>query len=528
MKGIFPFKLNDINYNGPFPRFEYFNNLTIEEYLLLKNQWINSIWNFKDEALKYCKLDCLILHQILTQFNELVFKEFTINIHKVLTLPSLAMRIYKTFFMPDNSIYQLHGKIETNIRQSYTGGATDVYIPHNRITSYLNTNNIEYETLYCYDVNALYPTVMANMPIPIGLPTGFSGDITKIDPDAFGFFYCNITSPAILDHPILQQRVKTVDGTRTIAGLGNWSGWIFSEEMFNAMKFGYKFNILRGYLFNKGNLFNEYVNKMYNLRLQYDKSDPMNGIAKLLQNSLYGKFGMKDEFTKIKIFNNVTVDKTIISKFIELHNNNIVDIIELDNHTIIQIKNVNSQFKNFDQHHGTEINIAVASAITAYARIFMSQFKNDPNFKLYYTDTDSIFVNKPLPDHLVGSALGQLKLEYTIKKAVFLAPKVYALISDDDKLIIKAKGLKHDAISDLKLSDIESMLIKDSTREFSQEKWNKSILEGKIIINDILYTLKATSNKRLAIYENNIFTNTKPYHYNDIEIKNDSKIISPF
>ena len=56
MKGIFPFKLNDINYNGPFPRFEYFNNLTIEEYLLLKNQWINSIWNFKDEALKYCKI----------------------------------------------------------------------------------------------------------------------------------------------------------------------------------------------------------------------------------------------------------------------------------------------------------------------------------------------------------------------------------------------------------------------------------------------------------------------------------------
>ena len=31
---------------------------------------------------------------------------------------------------------------------------------------------------------------------------------------------------------------------------------------------------------------------MYKLRLEYSKSDPMNLIAKLLMNSLYGRFGM--------------------------------------------------------------------------------------------------------------------------------------------------------------------------------------------------------------------------------------------
>ena len=36
----------------------------------------------------------------------------------------------------------------------------DVYIPHNRLTPWLSNDNVEYETLYYYDVNALYPTIM--------------------------------------------------------------------------------------------------------------------------------------------------------------------------------------------------------------------------------------------------------------------------------------------------------------------------------------------------------------------------------
>lgn len=67
--------------------------------------------------------------------------------------------------------------------------------------------------------------------------------------------------------------------------------------MDNALRFGYTFEILRGYQFKKGYIFKEYVNKMYNLRLQYDKGHPLNLIAKLLMNSLYGKFGMKLENT---------------------------------------------------------------------------------------------------------------------------------------------------------------------------------------------------------------------------------------
>lgn len=60
------------------------------------------------------------------------------------------------------------------------------------------------------------------------------------------------------------------------------------------------------------------------------------------------------------------------------------------------------------------ISIAIAASITAYSRIEMSKFKNNPNFNLYYTDTDSIYIDSVLPDTFVSNnELGKLKLEYT-------------------------------------------------------------------------------------------------------------------
>lgn len=66
-------------------------------------------------------------------------------------------------------------------------------------------------------------------------------------------------------------------------------GWIYSKEMDIATRFGYQFQIIKGYKFRTEVIFKEYVDKMYELRLRYSKDDPMNYISKLLMNSLYGK-----------------------------------------------------------------------------------------------------------------------------------------------------------------------------------------------------------------------------------------------
>jgi len=56
-------------------------------------------------------------------------------------------------------------------------------------------------------------------------------------------------------------------------------------------------------------------------------------------------------------------------------------------------------------------NVAIASAITAYARIRMMDFKTIPGVTVFYTDTDSVFMDKELPTEMVGDELGQMKDE---------------------------------------------------------------------------------------------------------------------
>lgn len=58
--------------------------------------------------------------------------------------------------------------------------------------------------------------------------------------------------------------------------------------MKNAENYGYKFKINKGYLFNAKNIFKDYIDTLYALRLEYPKGHPMNYICKLLLNSLYG------------------------------------------------------------------------------------------------------------------------------------------------------------------------------------------------------------------------------------------------
>jgi hypothetical protein len=140
----------------------------------------------------------------------MIFKFFKINIHKYPTLPSLAFAIFRSTFMIENIIPQLSGKIAFDIRSGYTGGAVDVYIPES------NPNKL----MKCYDVNSLYPSVMFNKELPVANPTYFKGNILDIDPNAFGFFYCEIIAPDNIIHPILQTHVKTSCGIRTIAPIG--------------------------------------------------------------------------------------------------------------------------------------------------------------------------------------------------------------------------------------------------------------------------------------------------------------------
>lgn len=496
-KSFFPHSFvnnNPLDYVGKTPNFDNWEGLTLEEY----NQLKSNKWSLRDEAIKYCIQDCVTLHQIIYKFAILIFDRWKVNLNKYPTLPSLAFAIYRTCFMDNLTIPKITGQMYNDIKQAYTGGHTDTYIPYG-------------EDLNHYDVNSLYPSVMAKYSLPYGDIFYFNGDILKFKPDAHGFFLCNITTPEDMNRPLLQTRVKTDNGFRTVAPLGTWTDWIYSEEIKTYEKYGYKFNIKQGYTFEKRNLFENYINEMYEIKKNTPKSDPMFLISKLLQNSLYGRLGMspslpKHSIVSSEIFNVLMCDENI----------DILDFTELDNDLILVsfISSNSNEEHNIGFNNNTpNINIAIAASITALSRVEMAEYLGNPNIKIWATDTDSIITDAELP---TGNELGELKLEAKYKEATFIAPKVYGGILNDNSSFTKVKGYKNS----LPYNELKSLLPLESNLELKQDKWIKNYKEGNIKIHKTVYSLKATDNKRNLIYKNNIFISTKPYIIDNNKIIN--------
>ena len=496
-KSIFPYdfiNLSDTSYDyaGIVPDYEYFSRVDKSDYDIYKNKYIT--WNLKKETIKYCELDCISLYKVLESFNELIYNKYKLNIHRFPTLPSLAFSIYKTHFMIEKLIPRIGAEIYGFIRAGYTGGHTDVYKPYA-------------ENVYAYDVNSLYPSVMRNNDMPVGTPKYFEfsesisiSDFLKHFNNPFGFFEVDVETPDT-NRPLFQTKVQTAGGYRTVAPLGSWTDVIFSEEMFKYLEFGYKFKITRGYLFEKKNIFKDYIDDLYKIKQNHSKDHPMYLISKLLMNSLYGRFGMSDNLNNHLIVNNDDLNDTIAK--LSGVNADISESVDLTNgKTLLTIVFESSNSTTLIKQ---DISIPIASAVTAYSRIYMSDFLSDTNLDVLYTDTDSIYTTTPLADNLINNELGGWKLEETFSEAVFLAPKVYGGVLRNGKEITKVKGFKNSVA----FNQLVSLLIKDNKVKLYQDKWYKSIVDGNIHIENSVYTLIATDNKRELIYDDNRFVSTK-------------------
>ena len=153
-------------------------------------------------------------------------------------------------------------------------------------------------------------------------------------------------------------------------------------------------------------------------------------MAKLQLNNLYGYFGRKQVGLTTLNVKNVELSNILLTRVVKS-----ITPINVDYTTVLTYSNINysmleklnNQFKSIgsDQHHIMS-NVAIASAVTAYARIVMIPYKIEPN--TLYTDTDSIFTTKPIDPSLLGSELGLMKDEMNglvIQEACFIGPKKY-------------------------------------------------------------------------------------------------------
>jgi len=113
------------------------------------------------------------------------------------------------------------------------------------------------------------------------------------------FFDC----PNNLNIPLLQNRLKIDNSRKTITPVGSWTGTYFSEELKKANQLNYKFEIIRGFLFKKENIFKDFVKFFYAMKEKNEKNSAYYIIAKLMLNSLYGRFGLNPKKEKKTYYN---------------------------------------------------------------------------------------------------------------------------------------------------------------------------------------------------------------------------------
>lgn len=67
-------------------------------------------------------------------------------------------------------------------------------------------------------------------------------------------------------------------------------------------------SIKKGYTFNSKNLFKDYITDLFMIKQNTPKDNPWYIISKILMNSLYGRFGLKQEITKYTFLNNSEIE----------------------------------------------------------------------------------------------------------------------------------------------------------------------------------------------------------------------------
>jgi hypothetical protein len=149
----------------------------------------------------------------------------------------------------------------------------------------------------------------------------------------------------------------------------------------------------------------------------------------------------------------------------------------------------------------------ISAMVTSYAACFIHKFLNLPNNECYYSDTDYAVLEKELDPKYVGDELGQFKYLGKIKRGYFIGPKLYCIVFEYEKKIIKYKGIDN---IELVENDFINMLYGLNIEKKDIFRFKNDFSNLTINYNKSKYIISPNMLKRKAIYKNIIIIDTKP------------------
>jgi hypothetical protein len=369
------------------------------------------------EHIEYAKRDTEILRKGMPRFNSLLQKHFGVSVGH--TTAGTAMKAWQ-HTLKDGEYYRpsTWGDSEAFIREGYYGGL--VFL----------TRTDEIKGAVTYDINSSYPYAMETH----GVPSGRMVSTKDYLSGRMGIYRVRVRSPSNLVVPILPRRNE--------AGHMRWSRGSFetvctSAELVFACQHGYVVeDIYEGVAWEDTVFpFNEFIGHCKALRKQF-KGQPEEILAKLMQNSLYGKFGSRRE--RLAIFTPDDDEQTL-------------GATPIDDAGYFWLK------KEFSEDLRCIPEWAVF--ITAHARLKLLQAVYAIGVEhVIYGDTDSITVLAGADTSAIetGDDYGQWKREKEWRTFRATAPKVYAGQLSTGEWRGAAKGLPKKKMTDHEWQELQA------------------------------------------------------------------------
>jgi hypothetical protein len=492
-KGFFPYKFNtpeNQSYVGTIPDRSYFEphrmkpkkRKEFEEWYASQG---SSVYDFQKELIEYCQSDVRILARSIEAYMEQQIGNHKLNPFDSLSIASYAMNVYRTLFMPENEIGLLNKMEIAEIAPAMHGGRTDT----RRMLKEWTEAEVAHGIYGKYqDVQSLYPTVQFYDPLPVGKPRRWSYYSNNQPSESylskfFGFICCDIEPTKFLYHPILVE-VKKETGRLVADLLPKKRIVIPSPEFHLARAHGYKVThvyyiydfdssteLFRPYFrtFLKDKIeasgipkwiksnaewdeFSRYHSENLGIDLKRENMKPNPSRktgAKLLCNSLWGKFGERSQYYLWDRFLMGAEDDKILGmerKWID----GVIDItyrkFSGDNKAVGMIykyaEGAEKKFRN------GKTNIALAAMVTSHARCRLWKELHKLGDRVLYHDTDSIIYEHRPNEYNIpeGRYLGEWEDETDgrpIVKFVSTGPKCYSYgVLKSDNTIAESTKIK--------------------------------------------------------------------------------------
>lgn len=469
-KMIFPYDFSSFKhlfYCGPVPDSKYFN--TYEEWFLFYNTYKN--FDFKEYSIKYCLNDVMLTYNLILKI-ENILKEMQIPIKSVVSAPSLSLKIFEKKFNHKKVRVAYKHFQDRFVRTAYYGGRCEVF-----------GNPIKDDYIFHFDFPGMYALCMKEK-FPYGNYKIITYPKTWEEP---GFYFIEGFSPIEQHIPILPQH--RFRDSKLIFCNGFIKGCYWFEEISLFVSQGGQINkIIYGIVYEHYDFvfkdFIEYFDKIRSQGSEYKT------FAKLMVNSLYGRFGMRD--IEYYTFFERKENLEALHKKISIHSYITVnDYVLIEAEIDHKLKNIYKDVRIKHPHN----NVSLAASITSKARIKLFKGIMDSRNeggRLLYTDTDSIFMS--FKSNIIGNKMGEVfwnpSDENTeILDAVFASPKMYAL-KYKNRETVKIKGVN---ATNMTFDEFKEMFYSKKIIKFTNVKF----------INTKGFSLKISKN--LKYYDTNTY-----------------------